>query len=843
MTEIQLTIDGQTVDVPAGSTILAAALAADIYVPTLCAHPSLPYVDALTGEPFVFRGDERVDSDDPSAAWDGCGLCSVAVEGEQDLVRACATEATPGMVVRTDTERVVAYRHERLAYFLIRHPHACLTCAQSEGCSLTQCSSNVAESERCCVLLGSCELQRLAQFIGVPSDLPKYSHQGLPKLTDEPLFDWNTELCIGCLRCVRACRDMRDVGAIAFVMKDGRPVVGTTVGPTRSESHCRFCGACVEVCPTGALLDKVRGVGEERERILVPCRNACPAGVDIPRFVRYIAREEPDEAAAVIRESLPFSFAPSYVCFHPCEGECRRGSINEPIAICQLKRFAADLDSGQWRARMKRLPATGKTVAVVGSGPAGLTAAYYLAKQGHRVTIFEALPEPGGMLRVGIPRFRYPAELLEKDIDEIRAVGVEIRTNAPIADADALQRLTSEYDAVFLGTGAHEPIRLEVPGYDLESVWWGVDFLRANALNGNLVEAFRGRRVVVIGGGNVAVDAARIALRLETADVSVVSLEAADALPAYDWEVREAHEEGIRFLHTWGIREIGGADGVPTGVMLKRCTQVFDEAGRFHPLYDETETQEVAADAVILAIGQAPSAAPFAACGLTGGGTITANETTLATDLPGVYAGGDVVSGPKSVIEAIAAGRQAAQAIDKALGGDGDITEQLIEAEPPSARLGHVDNFTAQPRAAMPSRDAAARSTSFALIEEGLSATSAVGEALRCLACDLRLLIDRVMLAPRTESILELSADVVAELPETSGVYQLLDEDRNVLTIKGVMNLREALAEVVADGNDARYFVYEEDPMYTKRESELIQKYLQEHGELPGGDDELDDLF
>jgi NADPH-dependent glutamate synthase beta subunit-like oxidoreductase len=577
---------------------------------------------------------------------------------------------------------------------------------------------------------------------------------------------------------------------------------------------------------------------------LVPCRNACPAGVDIPQFVRHIAQGDHARAIAVVRERLPFSFAPSYVCFHPCEEVCRRGSVNSPIAICQLKRFAADHDTGEWRARQKQLPPTGKSVAVIGSGPAGLTAAYYLAKQGHTVTIHEALSAPGGMLRVGIPAYRYPEELLERDIGEIRSVGVEIRTNSPIANTATFEKLVSDHDAVFVAAGAHEAKKIDVPGNGLAGVHWGTEFLKNCALGLFRPGEFNGKHVAVVGGGNVAVDAARIVRRLGAIDVQVVSLENEEELPAYEREVEEASAEGIGFLVRWGPKEIRGDAGRVRGLTLKRCTRVFDERGRFNPAYDENETKNLSADMVILAIGQNPSSQPFESCGLRPDRTIGTHADTLRTSLPTVYAGGDVASGPKSVIEAIAMGRKAACEIDKALGGDGDIDETLTDDESPAARFGKVENFASMERAIMPTVPPAERRSSFTPIERGFGRESAVREAARCLACDLRLRIEAITLPPRKESALEFAAAAIAGAPETEGVYQLLDGDRQVLAIKGVMNLRAALMEALEGNQKARFFVYEEDAMYTRRESELIQQYLQEHGALPGGGaDELDDLF
>ncbi len=841
MSQVQLTIDNTPVVVQLGKTILKAAQSVDVYVPSLCAHPNLPPIENIKGSQFIFRGNERIESDNSEATWDGCGICAVEVNGE--LIRACVTEVANGMIVITGSEKVLTYRREKLFNILERHPHACLTCAQAEGCSGTQCSENVPEEERCCELLGSCELQRISQFVGMPENLPKYRSGGLPLFTDEPLFNFNFELCIGCLRCVRGCQDLRGVETLSFVLKDGRPHVGTSEGPTRSECHCRFCGACVEICPTGALMDKVRAVGKERHKILVPCRNACPAGIDIPLYVRYIAKGETAKAIGIIREKLPFVFSLSWVCFHPCEEECRRAEINSPVSICRLKRFAAEDDTFEWRKRQKKMPATGKKVAVIGSGPAGLTAAYYLAKKGHKVTVFETLAEPGGMLRVGIPEYRLPPEFLRRDIEEIKSIGVSIKCNSLVNKSD-LEKFVSEYDAVFIATGAHKAKKIELPGSELSGVYWGVEFLRERALGYISSDSFKDMCVVVVGGGDVAIDSARVALRLGAKDIDIVCLESPEELPALEWEVKEAEEESIRFNYSYGPMEIKHKDGQVKSIKLKACTRVYDEKGRFSPTYDETQTLELPADTIILAIGQDPSSDAFADLGLRSSGIIEIDKKTLATKMEKVYAGGDVTSGPASVIDAIAMGRQAAIEIDKTIGGDGDIDEQLVMRQPVEHYLGNVENFAGLGRRSPVIMNPEERSTSFCAIEETFNNKDARAEASRCLACDLRLEIEAVTLPPSVESIFELVQEVIDGLPEVEGVYQLIDEDKKVIAIKGVINLKAALTEVLEENEKVHFFVFEREPMYTKRESELIQQYLQEYGELPGGgEDDLDDLF
>ncbi|MBN1308852.1 MAG: FAD-dependent oxidoreductase [Chitinispirillaceae bacterium] len=842
MDTLAIAIDGRSFDAAPGSTILDVARKAGVYIPSLCAHPDVPVIEHAIGATVVYRGDERLTADDPHAQWDGCGLCAVEVNGA--IVRSCTTAATAGMSVITGSPAVIAYRRDRLSELLRDHPHACLTCAQAQGCPRTQCSSNVPENERCCELLGNCELQRVANYIGIPADVPRYRPRGLPKLTNEPLFDFNSELCIGCLRCVRACNDLRDVGTLGFVMQSGRPVVGTLEAGGRANSHCRFCGACVEVCPTGALTDKIRVVGDEREKILVPCRNSCPAGIDIPRLLRYIARDEPEKAAAVIREKVPLAFSVSYACFHPCEEKCRRGEVNEPVSVCRLKRYAMDADDGSWHLRQAAPAPSGKQVAVIGSGPAGLTAAYYCARKGHTVTIYEKHSLPGGMLLTGVPEYRLPRQALDRDIETIRNAGAEIRCDAPI-DAAGLSKLSGEYDAVFIAGGANEAKRIVIPGIDLDGVYWGVEFLHDRALGRLTADLFKGLRVAVVGGGNVAVDSARVARRIGAKEVCMISLESAKELPAWAWEVEEARDEEILLAPSWGPSEIVGESGKVVALIAKRCMRVFDENRRFSPQYDESRTQRFDAAAVIIAIGQEPSSATFADCGRTASGTIIVDPETLATTMPRVFAGGDIASGPKSIIEAVAMGRTAASGIDKLLGGDGVIEETLVDRDPPQQRIGKVEGFAGLERNQPAMADAGRRAASFESIEQTYDPPAAVAEASRCLCCDLRLEITEVERAPRAEeSLYALTEEKIAAVTDAEGVFQLFDADKKVLLIKGVMSLRKGLQEALAENNGAVFFIYEKEPMYTKRESELIQQYLQEHGELPGGGaGELDDLF
>ncbi len=381
------------------------------------------------------------------------------------------------MIVKTNSDAVKRARQQNLSQILATHPHACLTCPNREGCDWIQCSMNVPAPERCCAKFAYCELRKVSDYIGIPQDTPRFVYQNLPIVRDEPLFARDYNLCIGCTRCVRVCADVRGVGALGFVRENGRATVGT-FAPTLAASVCKFCTACVEVCPTGALLDVGLPKGE-KDAALVPCRAACPAMTDVPRYVRLIAQGKYAEATAVVRERAPFPTVLGYVCFHPCEDACRRGKVNARIGICALKRYAAENDNGLWKQNLAKPAPTGKRVAVIGSGPAGLTAAYFLARRGHAVTVLEAASEAGGMMRYGIPMYRLPRKILDRDIAEIAAQGVQIKTNSRV---ESLDDVRAQHDAVFLAVGASLSKQIPLEGSDLDRVLWGVEFLKQAAV-------------------------------------------------------------------------------------------------------------------------------------------------------------------------------------------------------------------------------------------------------------------------------------------------------------------------------------------------------------------------
>ena len=451
-----------------------------------------------------------------------------------------------------------------------------------------------------------------------------------------------------------------------------------------------------------------------------PCQNTCPAQVDVPIYIDAIKNGKPAEAYAVVRNENPFPVVCGRVCHHPCERKCRRNQLDEPLAVRALKRYAADyvLSSGKFPPIAVKGRKSQK-VAVVGAGPAGLTAAHYLAKQGYGVTVFEALPVAGGMMAVGIPDYRLPKVALNAEIEAIKRLGVEIRTGVKIGKDISLADLRRDHNAVFVAVGAHADQRLEIPGEDANGVVSGITFLRE--LNLGQPMDLKGKKVAVIGGGNVAADAARSAQRLGAAAVSVYYRRTREEMPAMPEEIEEMEHEGIALNYLVAPLEVTVAKGRIKGLRLaKMQLGEFDKSGRRRPVQVPGSEFTAEADVVIAAIGQSVEAAALGTdLKTTRRGTVEIDAETLATSIPGVYSGGDCVSGPDTVITAINDGKKAAAAIDRYLGGDGAIVEPLaverrvsgvlLEQEIPRQKCG----------------------------PDGFDAAQAAAEASRCLRCDV----------------------------------------------------------------------------------------------------------
>jgi NADPH-dependent glutamate synthase beta subunit-like oxidoreductase/Pyruvate/2-oxoacid:ferredoxin oxidoreductase delta subunit len=806
----KLIFDNKPLEPEPGLTLLRAALANDLYVPTLCFHPDLPPAEE-------------------------CGLCVVEVEG-RGLVAACTTAAEPGMVVRSETDEVVARRRERLAAILAHHPHACLTCAQAEGCSLTQCSSNVPPPERCCPKFGACELQRVAAWIGIPPDTPRYVPADLPRFADDPLFVRDLNLCIACTRCVRACRDLRGVDILEMTEINGRRVAVPTNGASLLEAECRFCGACAEVCPTGAILERTTGAVRGWQRVL-PCAGACPAGVNIPGYLRLAAEGRFNDALDLILDRVPLPGILGHICPAPCEDVCRRVELGGSAAIGALKRACADYGEAE-RALPEAGSPTGKRVAVVGAGPAGLTAAVELRRIGHAVTVFDEQRRAGGVLRSCVPPFRLPREVIDRDVQRILALGVELRCHVRVGRDMELRELLDKHDAVLLAVGAQCAGHVDLENSDLPGVHWGMEFLRdawarrAPELSG---------RTLVVGGGSVAVDCAMTALRLGAAEAVLCCLESRRELPAHPADLESALEEGVTLMLSWGPHRVLEEDGRAAGLELVRCTSVFDDTGAFAPQFDNSVHKAVRGETIILAVGQEVDRQVLA--GLNDfdreGGPIPGLQTDYATGVDGLFACGDALLTTTTVIEAIRSGRAAALAVDRHLGGPG------AEAPPSTLgrggpRLARIDGFAARGRVAIPRLPAEPRRRTWEVVTPGLSREAAIVEAARCLQCDLRFGLHAPPAPP--QRLHEMTEAEVAAAPEAAGVYRLYDAQRNLFAIAGKPNLRQALQEKL-DSEKAVFFDFEPNEMYTARESELIQRYAAQHGAMPAGEEDLNDLF
>jgi NADPH-dependent glutamate synthase beta subunit-like oxidoreductase/ferredoxin len=498
----------------------------------------------------------------------------------------------------------------------------------------------------------------------------------------------------------------------------------------------------------------------------VNCQAACPVHTDVPRYVALVADGDDDAAYAVNRLANVFPDILSRVCHHPCEEACRRGLLDEAVAICYLKRFAADRRS---HIADRTLPVKQrkyeKQVAVVGSGPAGLSAALDLAGWGYGVTIYEASDKPGGMLSMGIPAYRLPRRFVEQAVEEVKALGVEIRLGVHVGQEVPLSELMAGYDAVLLAAGAHAPLRLNVPGEDAEGVAYGLPFMREiNASRPgkerSSLPQIEGKRVLVVGGGHTAIDCARSSVRLG-GEVTLVYRRSRAEMPAIAAEVEAAIEEGIEFQFLATPTQVLEQDGHVIGLECIR-TELgqLDESGRRRPVPVPGSEFRLEADLVILSVGQHPALDRlFDDEGLkkTGWGTVAADPETLATGRPGLFAAGDCVTGPLNVLDAVAAGRQAALAMDRTLRGEAGSTglttgggneSPLSPLLPIDSSLDGLGRSSASgggaevPRHPMPALPLQERRDLHREVELGYAEEQARLEAQRCYRCDLNVFIE-----------------------------------------------------------------------------------------------------
>ncbi len=504
----------------------------------------------------------------------------------------------------------------------------------------------------------------------------------------------------------------------------------------------------------------------------IPCQNACPIHTECGRYVQAIGISRDEEAYMTARAPNPFAYVLGRICAHPCEDNCRRGKIDEPIAICALKRYATDrhnLGMGHDPVRKAQPPAAkrDKRVAVVGAGVCGLTCAHDLALLGYTVEVFESAPVPGGMLYLGIPHFRLPREIIKMEVENILSMGVTLHTRVTIGRDIAFSDLRSKFDAVLLATGLNKGRDLKIPGAHYAGVYNGVDFL----INVNLgFEIQLGKRVTVVGGGNVAIDVARAAVRLvhEAVDfpaleeeekslqpaldaarmamrsgaeqVHMVSLESRAQMPAWKGEVEEAEHEGIVVDNSWGPKEVMGSNGVVTGLKVRRCINVFDENGRFNPVFSDEE-KIIPCESVILAIGQQADLSylnPDDGVEVTPRGILKINED-LTTTAPGVFAGGDVAFGPRVLVEAVANGHRSARSIHLYLNGKTEKTVKSRFRILPNWKMPR--GFLTTPRQTMPVLPANRR-VGIAEVELGFDEEQGRAEGRRCLNCQVNTIFD-----------------------------------------------------------------------------------------------------
>ncbi len=691
-----ITIDGIRLEVPDGKNVLECALDAGIYIPHLCHHKDLLPLGS-------------------------CRMCIVEVDGEEKPVPSCKLQAKDGLVIRTQTDEVKRLRMLALELLLAGHPEDCSTCPK----------------------YGNCELQMLIQYIGPKTGRLKLRVKGFPANDANPLILHDMNRCVLCGRCVRVCNDVRGVNVLQYQKKDLEVFTGALHERLLKDANCRFCEACVEVCPTGTIRDKLASSEVRKEDYVVPCRSGCPAHIDVPRYIRFIKEGNYPAAAAVVREKAPFPHSLGYICVHSCELECKHAYLNEAVSIRNLKRFAARSDDGSWKEKAFHKPATGKKLAVIGGGPSGLTAAYYGAKLGHSVTVFDESEKLGGQLRYGIPSYRLPREVLDQEIADILEAGdITVKTGTRVENAPQL--LKDGFDAVFVAVGTHMGARLPIPGNDLEGVQVNTDFLRKFEEG----TASVGEHVVILGGGNVAIDCAGAAFRLGAKTVDMACLEAYDAMTATDEERAWALEEGVVLHNSKTFPRILG-EGHVTGVEIKSVGNFRKENGRM--LFDVLDgTEEIlSCDTVIFATGQRPTI-PMdpAAFGLelTHGNYVLGKGPSGETSVEGIWAAGDSLTGTTSVIKGIAGAREAIKAIDRYLGGDGNIDESLAPEQEKNPYIGIIDGFGDLPRTeptVVPAPERVANWKTCGPMDQGFDEKKAKCEAERCLQCDLRLCISR----------------------------------------------------------------------------------------------------
>lgn len=515
---------------------------------------------------------------------------------------------------------------------------------------------------------------------------------------------------------------------------------------------CTGCGECAKACPVTNLPDAFNRDIVNRAAIFKPypqcfpnmftidkrkrppCGTACPTGINVCGYINLIKKGEHKTALNLIKEKNPFPAICGRVCHHPCEQKCKRGDVDEPLAIASLKRFVADRELSASEDKIEPVEITKKEkIAIIGAGPAGLTAAQDLIRAGYGVTIFESQETPGGMMRTGIPWYRLNKEILTKEIKSILDLGVELKCKVEIGKDVSLEQLIKEFDSVLISVGYQEGRSLPLEGMDLEGIHIGIPYLREIATK---KRTSSGQNVLVVGGGNVAIDVARSSIRLGAKEVSLVCLESRHEMPAHEWEIEEALEEGVKIYPSFGPKRILGNEKV-TGLETLKVKSVFDSSGRFSPTFVDGSETTFTADTVILAIGQASDLSflkEVEEIKKSRAGTIIADPDTLQTGLDKVFTCGDIFTGPASVVTAIDQGHRASESIIRFLEGK-DLREgREISEQGVGERIVKLTQ-PRHPRVKMPHLELDKRIKGFDEYELGLSEEEAVKEAERCMAC------------------------------------------------------------------------------------------------------------
>lgn len=694
---INLTIDGQAVEAREGQSVLHAALDGGIYIPHLCDHPDLE-------------------------AKGGCRLCSVTVNGGQIPVPACTTIVEEGMVVDSRSEAAEAVRRTSMELMLATHPADCTGCPK----------------------YGKCELQSIYQYMGVNGQDWRQKSRPVPTDEKNPLISHLFTRCIRCGRCIRACQDKRGVKVLEYIRDSSGVHAGVPEGKSLADAACRFCGACIEVCPTGSIMDAVGIMGKHQSYAddVVPCRAECPAHIDIPAYIRAVREGRPGDAHAIIREKVPFPLVLGHICNHLCETGCKRTELNDPMGIRNLKRFAVEHDTEQaWKSKGFQKPRTDKRVAVIGSGPCGLTAAYYLNKLGHDVTVLEKRPQLGGPMTSGIPGYRLPLEGVMEEIRYITDSGVNYEVNREVDNAAALR---ADYDAVLVAVGVSKGRKLPLPGAELPQVHTAMDVLADSRADKDL--SYLGQTVCVIGAGSVGYDVARSLVR-SGMTVNLACIEQADKILADKDDQEEGAQEGVNLFPGRSFEEIEGTDGRVTGLRVHTVlSSTYDRAtGKVTEVAEEGSQMVIPCDSVVFATGQHTGLQDYADFGIELNSRGYPVMDGFKTSEDGIFAAGDAITGISFVIKAIQQGREVTAEIDRYLGGDGQIDEALVERAA-NPYIGQAEGFAALPRVAQELRDASERTADNMDVYHTYTCEQAQCESSRCLQCDLRLQFQRVKL-------------------------------------------------------------------------------------------------